>query len=618
MVREHHATQQNVRNGGCWTCKLRRKKCDETPTTCDNCASLKIGCGYGPKPPWMDGGAQQKRKAMSVKEEIKRNIAQRRERSHVHNEAPTDIINRRYGIISDVTITNSLSMPQSTAASEPQIRPPQFESQHTLRNEPTLLATLPWSHHQHQRSDTLEAASPTEWNFIMKYLDFVFPALFSFYQPHIFDTGRSWLLLLLRKSKVAYHATLGLSCYYFTMALSDAGAIAELAACKQLRWDEVERESEKCFVSLQAEVAALTANIRGAPTSVLDKVELMNGITQVIIFEMTMGKAAPWDTHLPAAISLFEEIMTHSQAVAEYRGQPQSKLSAVLLGMGEPLWTNPWPSNHIWSPVQAGFRFYAGLLVFIDVIASTATGQTPRLQSHHRDVLATNDDSVSLAGEAEVRLSNIVGCPNSVASLIARISAITAWKQTQATESRLRLSEMEMFARSTGMRQELNDEIAALNAGLAIRISSNANKSDSDGSIPMAMVPKPLITSIFALVWALATRLYLSAILNTSARDDPAVQADVAHVLVLLNYVQPKQLRSLAWPIFVTGCLASDVQESSLRVSLAGLSSTDTVGALKDVHQMLKQVWALRGGHSDHDLDITSCFAILGSPILLI
>jgi len=42
---------------GCWICRLRHKKCDESLPWCENCLSLGLKCaGYGPRPEWMDGG----------------------------------------------------------------------------------------------------------------------------------------------------------------------------------------------------------------------------------------------------------------------------------------------------------------------------------------------------------------------------------------------------------------------------------------------------------------------------------------------------------------------------------------------------------------------------------
>ncbi|KAI8674581.1 hypothetical protein NCS57_00356300 [Fusarium keratoplasticum] len=41
---------------GCWTCRLRRKKCDENKPACENCTSRNLECyGYDQKPAWMLG-----------------------------------------------------------------------------------------------------------------------------------------------------------------------------------------------------------------------------------------------------------------------------------------------------------------------------------------------------------------------------------------------------------------------------------------------------------------------------------------------------------------------------------------------------------------------------------
>lgn len=53
---------------GCWTCRLRRKKCDEDKPICQRCKKLQLDCaGYGEKPSWMDGGVQEKLRAEQMK-----------------------------------------------------------------------------------------------------------------------------------------------------------------------------------------------------------------------------------------------------------------------------------------------------------------------------------------------------------------------------------------------------------------------------------------------------------------------------------------------------------------------------------------------------------------------
>ena len=53
---------------GCWTCRLRRKKCNEGGLPCLNCESRGVFChGYGPKPPWKDRGEKEKEQAIMLR-----------------------------------------------------------------------------------------------------------------------------------------------------------------------------------------------------------------------------------------------------------------------------------------------------------------------------------------------------------------------------------------------------------------------------------------------------------------------------------------------------------------------------------------------------------------------
>jgi C6 transcription factor Pro1 len=63
---------------GCWTCRLRRKKCDEKHPLCSTCESLKIICyGYGEKPDWMDNGEKEKAIANNIKQIVKKTSRQK-------------------------------------------------------------------------------------------------------------------------------------------------------------------------------------------------------------------------------------------------------------------------------------------------------------------------------------------------------------------------------------------------------------------------------------------------------------------------------------------------------------------------------------------------------------
>ncbi|QKX53584.1 uncharacterized protein TRUGW13939_00663 [Talaromyces rugulosus] len=69
--RPYRRTRPHTRSlSGCYTCRLRRKKCDEYHPFCRNCSSLSVPCEYE-RPVWWSSTNQRKMHKESVKEKIK-------------------------------------------------------------------------------------------------------------------------------------------------------------------------------------------------------------------------------------------------------------------------------------------------------------------------------------------------------------------------------------------------------------------------------------------------------------------------------------------------------------------------------------------------------------------
>lgn len=94
---------------GCWTCRVRRKKCAENRPICDTCQALQITCYYEEeKPPWMDGAVRQTNMMEEIKAQVKRSATQKLERKHLEilqaeannlghidtESPPTDVIDK--------------------------------------------------------------------------------------------------------------------------------------------------------------------------------------------------------------------------------------------------------------------------------------------------------------------------------------------------------------------------------------------------------------------------------------------------------------------------------------------------------------------------------------------
>lgn len=76
------ATAKAKTSMGCWTCKLRRKKCDETQGSCTACSLLGLICdGYGAKPAWMDGDELEAQRKKIIKAAVHDNVSLKRRRT---------------------------------------------------------------------------------------------------------------------------------------------------------------------------------------------------------------------------------------------------------------------------------------------------------------------------------------------------------------------------------------------------------------------------------------------------------------------------------------------------------------------------------------------------------
>jgi C6 transcription factor Pro1 len=96
---------------GCWTCRLRKKKCDERRPHCSTCEALSITCyGFGPKPDWMNNGEKKRAVANSLKEIVKHTS---RRKATVQHSKHRDPIIRIAPKSSNHSVESSSSGPRS-------------------------------------------------------------------------------------------------------------------------------------------------------------------------------------------------------------------------------------------------------------------------------------------------------------------------------------------------------------------------------------------------------------------------------------------------------------------------------------------------------------------------
>ncbi len=460
----------------------------------------------------------------------------------------------------------------------------------------------------HDHLPILSRGRDFEIDFLMKYLDYVFPLLFPFYQPGIHETGRSWVLVLLRRSRVAFHSAMSLSVYFFIFTLIDVYP-GQHDVCKSQLWEKVGRQTDMCFEMIQHDIQDLS--FRGSQSTLLEKVRVMESITQFLIFEVALSRSANWNLHLTPALALFEEIW---QSTTTEGSEP--KLLAVLDAMTLHLRYGLDHGGYVWSPEQAGFRFFTGLLVFIDIIASTSLEQPPRLTEYHPHLLADLDNGEPDFGMVPVQLSSLVGCQNWVLLAVSRITLLDAWKKDMKKAAGL--STIELVDRASHISRTLNDGISRLDkATSGPRKDNSLNfRSYVNGHLSTSSRSSTIPTRI----WAHAAHIYLAVVVSGWQPSNAEIRRGVSQMLDLLRTVDcSTHLRTLAWPLCVAGCMSeAGSHEQELRNLLTGMDELSMVGALGEARKTMERVWENRETLDRETWDLAACFRILGAPVLLV
>src|SRR5262249_47943726 len=117
-------------------------------------------------------------------------------------------------------------------------------------------------------------------------------------------------------------------------------------------------------------------------------------------------------------------------------------------------------------------------------------------------------------------------------------------------------------------------------------------------------------------VWAHASRAYLAVVTSGWQMSNAELRQSVAEVLALLQNIESAaQMRALAWPFCVAGCLAeAGAQEEQFRSIITGMDDQQTLSALREARAIMEAVWRNREGWDRENWDLAACFRVLGTP----
>ncbi|KAG6049664.1 hypothetical protein E4U39_005655 [Claviceps sp. Clav50 group G5] len=443
---------------------------------------------------------------------------------------------------------------------------------------------------------------------VITYLDQVFPYLFPHYRPPILEGGRDWILDVLQRNKVVYRTAISLASYFSAVLLA-TDAASEQVSCTNAVMDQLGDQLKRGLEELTAEMCALNASKAGFDRK--GGLGVMQSLLQMLILKVvTSNRCKDWQTHLDAAIALFEKIVPNPHNWTEMLHSPRYPRwpPRVAAARKPPRDTD-----------QAALRFFTASLLYMDVISSVTLGRAPRLARYQEGIMPScarqpTDECAPSAGP--LSMDAFVGLPNWVLQLLGNIAALDSWKKMQI--QRGCLSNGELLVRA----KVISDGIQA---------SLDLLEKQKDVPRPtMAAAPFPLLVTdpdmvcrpehefLFQAIWLLATLSYLHVVTSGWRPTNPGIRLSVSKVMHLLSWLQngPK-LRTLAWPVCVCGCLCPQDDEPVYRSAVRRLGAVHLFGMLSEAEEVMERVWSLRG-QLDESWDVARCLNVLGHGVLFI
>ncbi|KAL6903242.1 fungal-specific transcription factor domain-containing protein [Trichoderma evansii] len=578
----------------CWTCRIRKKRCDRKRPACSACRSLGITCHDGnSRPSWINNDRERDEFADQIKAQVREKAESRREKSYV-KVMPLGRVKR-------------LKSSPKVAARTPKADKAEQEAQvSSSENEPSENNILWAEEIKLDRGVTtpilLGVNNDIDLDLKIIFLDYAFPFLFPFYRPSIFEGGRGWLLATLRNSMPLFHTAMSFSTYFFTLVMANiADGRDQHEACRRLIERKLITHIDNAISSIRKGIQDLHAS--SIPISVFGKAHLLEGVVQLLVFDTNIARTTEWSAHVTAAVSLLKEILE----LPEPRGEI-ADLTSVFAMMQRPGWSTETPSHRMWNTDQSAFRFHVAFIIFADIISATTLGDVPKLREYYARLIKPRAKAAHPSQVLE--LGDFVGCQSWILLLIADIAALINGKNSG------HVLQEDLLFESNKIAADLRNGITSLNAKMQQPMTSPV-------LVQAYVHPETLLQSIddisISLIWAHAAVLYLFTATSGWQEQDQGAQENVSSALRLLQQVQsPAILRSLSWPFFIVGCLATRSQEAEFRQIASKMGSLSAFGTVHEALKIMEKVWSIRGEKDEETWDFTVCFGIMESMPLLI
>lgn len=283
---------------------------------------------------------------------------------------------------------------------------------------------------------------------------------------------------------------------------------------------------------------------------------------------MLRGGVSSWQTHLRAIAGLIP--LLHQGCSGSLKGlQSASQKSKSIEGNSV--------RHELTTPERQALDFSATTIIWFDTLSCVSTGCTP-LFMEYIDVFEN--------AEGNIRFDRIVGCENWAVVLIMETCALAnSWRSA------------DMLTRGN-LRRQATVLNLSLTTGIIKCLDSIEAAANSSPSLDQHARTPHLILDIRTYLFAVACQVYLQTMSLAAFPQQPHIQNSVSQFVSVVKRFQSKHptlARSIVWPIFITGCLATPELQNDFRsIVHTAQSQAQSSSTLLHALDLMENCWEAR------------------------
>ncbi|KAJ5430101.1 hypothetical protein N7491_007117 [Penicillium cf. griseofulvum] len=547
---------------GCFTCRLRRKKCDEGHPGCKACASLCIKCEYK-RPVWWTNAEQRRQQKERIKIKIKETKALARSGS-LHEYMNHALSSPSSGDDFSRPIYTGRNDPNFTAHfSTPGFVPiSHYPYEVDVKTErQTFVNDVPLRHDS--SVSTFNAMGPPQLNATLP----TFPSD-EWFQDEYFDSSRQFSqenTVLggpgVGQSQASLQANIPVSDYdrplldhfvdnvlrmiFPILEVHQRGSIRARSVLQSL---ETNKSYFHCCLSVAAIHLKTTSRLNGEQ---IDHDIMRHRYEAISELCKALNKDSDHEHILDATLAM---IFFHCSV-----GAPDDYLPDI-----------PW-NDHFQAASNLNPPFSMSLTTWIDILGATMLGKAPQFAHSYR--------AKHLSGTSS-GLRELMGCDDRIMYLISEVACLESLK----TEGRI-----DPVAVRT--------HVAALDSQLEYTEDADTTLMSAYSSRTGAIRPDALTKTMTA-IFRIAARIYLCTLTPGTDRNHAKIINLVNALTDALSYIPPGPFgfdRSLVWPLLIAGAFSapSSPFRQVLHDRVTALGDLADLGSVGRMYQLLNEYWRL-------------------------